>query len=203
MDSPAGWDRAVATVGAPSRYRELTRQDGARPSARFRWSLAPGLATRTHDRGDCPLRRAHHQGRRPIWTVAMLSTTSRQPSGRAHVHAFSQPPAGPTRAAVAVPIGTACCSSDSRYADDGRSSAQRVVTKYFGILNAGMTSADGDFSALATVYPQDARLTQSNPAGVTNVPRPGRHHGVLRGSLAGLPGHSMRSQDNIRTSQST
>jgi hypothetical protein len=75
-----------------------------------------------------------------------------------------------TRAAVAVPIGTASLLvPTAAYADDGRSSAQRVVTKYFGILNAGMASADGDFSALATVYHRDAVLTQSNPAGVTNV----------------------------------
>ena len=45
--------------------------------------------------------------------------------------------------------------------------ARRVVHKYFGILNAGMASSDADFSALATVYDEDAVLTQSSPAGVT------------------------------------
>lgn len=42
-----------------------------------------------------------------------------------------------------------------------------MVHKYFGILNAGMASSDADFSALATVYDEDAVLTQSSPAGVT------------------------------------
>jgi hypothetical protein len=104
-----------------------------------------------------------------------------------------------TRAAVAVPIGTASLLvPTAAYADDGRSSAQRVVTKYFGILNAGMASADGDFSALATVYHRDAVLTQSNPAGVTNV-----YHGLdaimgfyvaLWRAFQGI----QWSQDNIR-----
>jgi hypothetical protein len=44
---------------------------------------------------------------------------------------------------------------------------QEVVTTYFQILNAGMTS--GDFSALATVYAPDATLTQSAPNGTQVV----------------------------------
>ena len=75
-----------------------------------------------------------------------------------------------TTAAVAVPVGTVSLLVPAvAYADDGLVHAQRVVTKYFGILNAGMASADGDFSALATVYSNNAVLTQSNPAGGQNV----------------------------------
>ena len=51
--------------------------------------------------------------------------------------------------------------------EDRNGRATRVVHRYFGILNAGMASADADFSALATVYDKDAVLTQSSPAGVT------------------------------------
>ena len=75
-----------------------------------------------------------------------------------------------TRTAVVVPLGTASLLvPTAAYADDGHLRAQRVVTKYFGILNAGMSSTDGDFSALAGVYAPNAVLTQSNPAGVTHV----------------------------------
>jgi hypothetical protein len=74
-----------------------------------------------------------------------------------------------TGAAVAVPVATvSLVVPTAAYAGDGLD-AQRVVTKYFGILNAGLASADGDFSALATVYDSNAVLTQSNPAGVTKV----------------------------------
>ena len=54
---------------------------------------------------------------------------------------------------------------------EDESSSQAVVTRYFGILNAGMRSANGDFSTLAAVYSKNAVLTQSNPAGVTQVSR--------------------------------
>ena len=77
-------------------------------------------------------------------------------------------------AAVAVPVGavTLLTPTDA-YAtgQPGPSRAQDVVTRYFGILNAGMASANADFSALPTVYAEDAVLTQSSPAGVTNVYR--------------------------------
>jgi SnoaL-like protein len=74
-----------------------------------------------------------------------------------------------TGAAVAVPVTTvSLLVPTAAYASDGHG-AQRVVNKYFGILNAGMASTDGDFSALATVYEDDGVLTQSNPAGVTKV----------------------------------
>jgi hypothetical protein len=77
-----------------------------------------------------------------------------------------------TGAAVAMPAATvSLLVPTAAYAGDGHLGAQRVVTKYFGILNAGMASTDGDFSALATVYDKNAVLTQSNPAGVTNVYR--------------------------------
>jgi hypothetical protein len=77
-----------------------------------------------------------------------------------------------TGAAVAVPVGAVSLLAPvNAYAsgDPGPSRAQSVVTRYFGILNAGMASANADFSALATVYASDAILTQSSPAGVTNV----------------------------------
>jgi SnoaL-like protein len=75
-----------------------------------------------------------------------------------------------TGAAVAVPVATvSLLVPTAAYAGDGQLGAQRVVTKYFGILNAGMASTDGDFSALATVYDNNAVLTQSNPAGATKV----------------------------------
>jgi hypothetical protein len=73
-------------------------------------------------------------------------------------------------AAVAVPVATvSVLVPAAAYAGGGHVDAQRVVTKYFGILNAGMASTDGDFSALATVYEKNAVLTQSNPAGVRKV----------------------------------
>jgi len=89
-----------------------------------------------------------------------------------------------TGAAVAVPLGTVpILVPSAAYANEGRPHARRVVTKYFGILNAGMTSKDGDFSALATVYAKNATLTQSNPAGGQNV-----YHGLdeLMGFYVGL-----------------
>ena len=77
-----------------------------------------------------------------------------------------------TTAAVAVPVGTVSLLVPAvAHADDEGLGAQRVVTTYFGILNAGMASTDGDFSALATVYGKNAVLTQSNPAGGQNVYR--------------------------------
>ena len=72
-------------------------------------------------------------------------------------------------AAVAVPVAAVSFVPTAAYAGEGQRGAQRVVNKYFGILNAGMASTDGDFSALATVYAHNAVLTQSNPAGVTKV----------------------------------
>ena len=75
-----------------------------------------------------------------------------------------------TGAAVAAPVATvSLLVPTAAYAGGGQRGAQLVVTKYFGILNAGMASTDGDFSALATVYDDNAILTQSNPAGVTKV----------------------------------
>ena len=69
---------------------------------------------------------------------------------------------GPAAAAVMLTQGPAL-------ADDADWSGRptQVVRRYFGILNAGMASANADFSALATVYDKDAVLTQSTPAGVT------------------------------------
>ena len=75
-------------------------------------------------------------------------------------------------AAVAVPVGAiSLLAPTEAHAQGGPppSRAENVVTRYFGILNAGMASANADFSALATVYASDAVLTQSSPAGVTNV----------------------------------
>ena len=69
-------------------------------------------------------------------------------------------------AAMLAPPGLAQASVPAGEEDRG-GGARRVVHRYFGILNAGMASADGDFSALATVYDEDAVLTQSSPAGVT------------------------------------
>ena len=77
-----------------------------------------------------------------------------------------------TGAAVVVPAGAALllAPTEATAEDDPEGSgARRVVTRYFGILNAGMASTNGDFSALASVYAKDAVLTQSSPAGVTNV----------------------------------
>jgi hypothetical protein len=72
-----------------------------------------------------------------------------------------------TGAAATVPIAAvSVLVPAAAYADDRQIGSQRVVNKYFGILNAGIASANGDFSALATVYERDAVLTQSNPAGV-------------------------------------
>ena len=48
-----------------------------------------------------------------------------------------------------------------------QSNANKVVTKYLQLFNAGMLS--GDFSAMASVYAPDATLTQSSPKGVTTV----------------------------------
>ena len=48
-----------------------------------------------------------------------------------------------------------------------QSNANKVVTKYLQLFNAGMLS--GDFSAMDTVYNPDATLTQSSPKGVTTV----------------------------------
>jgi hypothetical protein len=75
-------------------------------------------------------------------------------------------------ATVAVPVGAISLLAPAQAqaaGEPGPSRAENVVTRYFGILNAGMASADADFSALATVYAHDAVLTQSSPAGVTNV----------------------------------
>jgi hypothetical protein len=75
-----------------------------------------------------------------------------------------------TGAAVAVPVATVSVLVPTvAYAGDEQIGAQRIVTKYFGILNAGMASTNGDFSALATVYDNNPVLTQSNPAGVRTV----------------------------------
>jgi hypothetical protein len=77
-----------------------------------------------------------------------------------------------TGAAVVVPVGAvSLLAPTDAYAtnESGPSRAENVVTRYFGILNAGMASTNADFSALATVYAKDAVLTQSSPAGVTNV----------------------------------
>ena len=75
-------------------------------------------------------------------------------------------------ATVAVPVGAISLLAPAQAQAAGEpppTHAEKVVTRYFGILNAGMASADADFSALATVYAHDAVLTQSSPAGVTNV----------------------------------
>jgi hypothetical protein len=75
-------------------------------------------------------------------------------------------------AAVAVPVGALSLMAPTEAyaaAEPTPSRAENVVTRYFGILNAGMASADADFSALTDVYAGDAVLTQSSPAGVTNV----------------------------------
>jgi hypothetical protein len=75
-------------------------------------------------------------------------------------------------AAVAVPIGAASLLAPAEaYASDepAGSRVEDVVTRYFGILNAGMASTNADFSALASVYANKAVLTQSSPAGVTHV----------------------------------
>ncbi len=77
-----------------------------------------------------------------------------------------------TGAAVVPVVGAASLLTPSQaFAKDepAASHAQQVVTRYFGILNAGMASANADFSALAGVYAKDAVLTQSSPAGVTKV----------------------------------
>ncbi len=80
-------------------------------------------------------------------------------------------------AAVTVPAGALALitptTADAAEQQSGKH-AREVVTRYFGILNAGMASADADFSALRTVYAPDAVLTQSSPAGVTHVYE-GRH----------------------------
>ena len=79
-------------------------------------------------------------------------------------------------AAVAVPVGAmafvAPTEADAA-TEQGPTHAEQVVTRYFGILNAGMTSANADFAALTTVYAADAVLTASSPAGVTTV-----YHGL-------------------------
>jgi hypothetical protein len=73
-------------------------------------------------------------------------------------------------AAVAVPVGAvSVLVPTAAYADDDGAGAQAVVSKYFDVLNAAMASADADFSALSTVYRRDAVLTQSSPAGATQV----------------------------------
>jgi hypothetical protein len=75
-------------------------------------------------------------------------------------------------AAVAVPVGaiSLLAPTDAYAATEATPSrAENVVTRYFGILNAGMASADADFSALTGVYAETAVLTQSSPAGATNV----------------------------------
>jgi SnoaL-like domain len=77
-------------------------------------------------------------------------------------------------AAVVVPAGAISLLTSTEAHAQGQSRpsrAQSVVARYFDILNAGMASANADFSALATVYASDAVLTQSSPAGVTNVYR--------------------------------
>jgi hypothetical protein len=79
-------------------------------------------------------------------------------------------------AAIAVPVGAIALIAPTEAraaAEPGPTHAEQVVTRYFGILNAGMTSANADFTALATVYAGDAALTQSSPAGVTSV-----YHGL-------------------------
>lgn len=50
-----------------------------------------------------------------------------------------------------------------------QASYERLLETYWVTLNAGMASPTGDFSGMADVYAADATLTQSNPAGVTNV----------------------------------
>jgi hypothetical protein len=50
-----------------------------------------------------------------------------------------------------------------------RRNNQALLDTYWATLNAGMASANGDFSGMADVYADDATLTQSNPAGVTTV----------------------------------
>jgi hypothetical protein len=75
-------------------------------------------------------------------------------------------------AAVVVPGGaiSLLAPTEAHAGGESRPSrAESVVTRYFGILNAGMASANADFSALATVYAKGAALTQSSPAGVTTV----------------------------------
>lgn len=46
---------------------------------------------------------------------------------------------------------------------------QELLDAYWATLNAGMASANGDFSDMADVYAADGTLTQSNPAGLTTV----------------------------------
>lgn len=79
-------------------------------------------------------------------------------------------------AAVTVPVGTAALLAPTQAHAAGApppTRSEEVVTRYFGILNAGMASTNADFSALATVYASNAVLTQSSPAGVTTV-----YHGL-------------------------
>ena len=65
-------------------------------------------------------------------------------------------------AAVVVPVGaiSLLAPTEAHAGGESRPSrAESVVTRYFGILNAGMASANADFSALATVYAKGAALT--------------------------------------------
>ncbi len=71
-----------------------------------------------------------------------------------------------------MPIGAASLFAPAEaYATDepAGSRAENVVTRYFGILNAGMASTNAEFSALASVYANKTVLTQTSPLGVTHV----------------------------------
>jgi len=73
-----------------------------------------------------------------------------------------------TGVAVAVPVGTVSLLVPSvAYADDEGLAAERVVTKYFGILNAGMASADG-------ISPRWPLCTATTPSSLNRIPRADR-----------------------------
>jgi hypothetical protein len=66
---------------------------------------------------------------------------------------------------VGALVALAACGSVAQAKGDPK--ATDVVESYLKIFNAGMLS--GDFSALSTVYADDATLTLSSPKGVTTV----------------------------------
>ena len=66
---------------------------------------------------------------------------------------------------AAASPGTALGQTAVTRSDDN----QELLDAYWATLNAGMASANGDFSGMADVYADDGTLTQSNPAGLTTV----------------------------------